>query len=115
MEKGSLKTSKKYASDTALIIPNERVAHKLTAKSEPGLVRSTTHPLLDDIDDSVPRYEEYLFAAETLENIVNEGTFVGTINSKFQWHPGANQVSREMSDKVLKLVYGTMKCKINSK
>jgi hypothetical protein len=80
--------------------------------SEPT-ISTRKHTLLDEEDDNPPHtYYEYLFAAETLENIVNEGAFVGTIRSKLKWY-GNNQVGREMSDRVLKLVYGTMKCILN--
>lgn len=79
-------------------------------KSVPNLYRSDSRTN-DETESQIKHfYYEYLFAAETLENIVNEGLFVGSIISKFQWHSGANQVNREMSERVLKLVYGTMKC-----
>jgi hypothetical protein len=94
-----------YASDSALQQPLKRIiGHSI---SEPILTRK--HPLLDETDEKVPHaYYEYLFAAETLENIVNEGAFVGTIRSEKSRRGG-----REMSDRVLKLVYGTIKCKLS--
>ncbi|KAJ3275849.1 putative 28S rRNA (cytosine-C(5))-methyltransferase [Terramyces sp. JEL0728] len=96
------------------IQPNDnRVQRKLNrnAISEPNLQKK--HPLLDASDDRITHtYHELLFAAETLENIVNEGAFVGTVRSKFKWLAGEKDleyVGKEMSDRVLKLVYGTMK------
>ena len=49
-----------------------------------------------------------------LENIVNEGAFVGTLRSRFKWLASEKSqfVGRDISDRVLKLVYGTMKCKL---
>jgi hypothetical protein len=97
-----------YASDSAIQKPLVKriIGHSI---SEP-VMSSRKHPLLDEADEVTPHsYHEYLFASETLENIVNEGAFVGTIRSRLKWH-GKNHVGREMSDRVLKLVYGTMKC-----
>lgn len=99
----------RFASDGVLTKPKP-IQKDRNAVSEPNLT-AKRHPLLDETDENIPcTYHEYLFAAETLENIVNEGTFVGTIQSRYKWH-GKNQIGREMSDRVLKLVYGTMKCK----
>ncbi|KAJ3322853.1 putative methyltransferase nsun7 [Boothiomyces sp. JEL0866] len=97
----------------ALNINEHQKQRKLNrnAVSEPNLQKK--HPLLDSSDEkTVHTYHELLFAAETLENIVNEGAFVGTIRSKFKWLAGEKDldyVGKEMSDRVLKLVYGTMK------
>ena len=99
-----------YASDNALEKSRPKRPNVNNTNSEPNLTSIKRHPLLDEIDDQIPHtFHEYLFAAETLENIVNEGAFVGTIRSRFKC-TGKNQVGREMSDRVLKLVYGTMKC-----
>ena len=106
-----------YHSDPAIttqdlqVVNNEPIQH---SKSEPVLGQQKRHPLLDRDDSSTPHnYHDYLFAAETLENIVNEGAFVGTIKTKYKWFSGPKEndlVSKDMSDRVLKLVYGTMKC-----
>lgn len=95
----------------------EDIVPKRLAKSEPALwTSSPAHPLLDQSDDNKPHhYQDLILAAETLENIVNEGAFVGNIQSKFKWSSGEKQkshIGREMSDIVLKLVYGTMKCNL---
>lgn len=84
------------------------------AKSQPAL--TSRHPLLAEKEDlqTPHNYHEYLFAAETLENIVNESALIGTIRSKYRWFASTREadfVSKDMSDRVLKLVYGTMKCK----
>ncbi|KAH6581589.1 hypothetical protein BASA61_009008 [Batrachochytrium salamandrivorans] len=83
------------------------------AKSEPAISTHKSHPLLDSFEDTRPHtYNELILAAETLENIVNEGTFVGSIRSRYKMYGKAHEPmhsGREMSDQVLKLVYGTMK------
>jgi hypothetical protein len=81
----------------------------LETKSEPNL---KSHPLLNYSDDFTPiSYGDLILAGETLENIVNEGTYIGTIKSKLRASTGTtSSPSREMSSRVLKLVYGTMKC-----
>ena len=83
------------------------------AKSEPTLSLRKPHPLLDTSDDSHSySYNELILAAETLENIVNEGTLIGSIRPEFRSlnKIGVEHSGREMTDHVLKLVYGTMKC-----
>ncbi|KAL5032021.1 hypothetical protein BDV3_000619 [Batrachochytrium dendrobatidis] len=81
-------------------------------KSEPSL-SCKSHPLLDTLNDCTPHtYNELILAAEILENIVNEGTFVGSIRSRYKMFGKTHEpehAGREMSDRVLKLVYGTMK------
>nr|KAJ3419985.1 hypothetical protein HK105_006256 [Polyrhizophydium stewartii] len=84
------------------------------SKSEPTLSSSSpspsqrkSHPLLDTLEDNTPHtYNEIMLAAETLENIVNEGTFVGSIRARFKLYakqPDVEHAGREMSDRVLKL------------
>lgn len=98
---------KKYASEGIL-----RSTKKLSVfHSEPNLKK---HPLLELEDEETPHtFHEYIFAAETLENIVNDGNFVGTIKSRYKWFSppkDSDHVTKAVSDRVLKLVYGTMKC-----
>jgi hypothetical protein len=105
-----------YHSEGALYVPKSQQVDKdrifdgsylHETKSDPCLSPRKSHPLLNYSDDFKPiTYGELILAAETLENIVNEGTFIGTIRSKFK----TSTSSREMSNRVLKLVYGTMKC-----
>ncbi|KAJ3373954.1 putative 28S rRNA (cytosine-C(5))-methyltransferase [Kappamyces sp. JEL0680] len=105
MEKQSLRP---YHSDPAIQHHGDFYHEKpLHAQSEPVLFSQKRHPLLEEDDDSTPHsYNDYLFAAETLENIVNEGAFVGTIRTKFKWFAGGKEtghINRDMSDRVLKL------------
>ena len=84
----------------------------VTAKSEPTM-RRKIHPLLDDSDENQPHsYADLLLAAETFENIVMEGTLIGaTIRSRLSiLGRRISKESRQMNNRVLKLVYGTMKC-----
>jgi hypothetical protein len=104
---------RQYVSDSALPPihqhPDFPVVH---SKSEPTISLQKRHPLLDEDDLTPHTFHEYLFAAETLENIVNEGAFVGNIRSNLKWFTPKEKslISRDMTDRVLKLVYGTMKC-----
>lgn len=85
--------------------------HLTTATSEPTLSPRKSHPLLDDLDDPNPHtYAELLLAAETLESIVAEGVLVGATVRRFKGGTKGGE-GGGMSDRVLKLVYGTMKCK----
>ncbi len=98
-----------YHSTTSL--PTEKALGKFNltrvAKSEQVLSPRKSHPLLNYHDDGIPhRYDELVLAAETLENIVNEGSFIGTIHSSWK----RSHETKAMSDRVMKLVYGTMKC-----
>ncbi|KAJ3108876.1 putative 28S rRNA (cytosine-C(5))-methyltransferase [Phlyctochytrium planicorne] len=118
-----------YKSDTSLL-PNvgrtdsDRAAgHRpvlVMTQSEPALNQGRKpHPLLDDSGIGDPHtYNELLVAAETLENIVMEGihgTTAGAIRRFKGFSHGSqndeNKPSsgREMSDRILRLVYGTMK------
>ena len=84
-----------------------------TAKSEPSLSKRKLHPLLDDDFGNKPHsYNELILAAETLENIVMEGTLVGaTIRSRLALlGKKAKKDSSQMTNRVLQLVYGSMKC-----
>ncbi|KND03793.1 uncharacterized protein SPPG_08917 [Spizellomyces punctatus DAOM BR117] len=81
------------------------------AASENNLRKSLS--LMEDLDDNQSHnFGEFLVAAETLENIVNESVFVGAAPLK---RTKSGQVDHaaiwreNMGDKVLKLVYGTMK------
>ena len=83
---------------------------------------SSTASLFSDLDDPVPHtYAELLLAAETLENIVTEGVLVGATVRRFKGFgsgiKGLGNDEKEggagkegMNERVLKLVYGTMKC-----
>ncbi|KAI8927514.1 hypothetical protein BC831DRAFT_452189 [Entophlyctis helioformis] len=115
-----------YHSESSLLpgpsASEQRPTSTLRLKSEPVLSTRKAHPLLDTDDDHTQQtYNELILSAETLENIVNEGTFVGPIRSRSSISKmghargqsgGEHEVQhagREMSDRVLKLVYGTMK------
>jgi hypothetical protein len=107
-------TFRPYNSENSLYLTAGReqtngTKYLLETKSEPNL---KYHPLLNYSDDFTPiSYGDLILAGETLENIVNEGTFIGTIKSKLRTSTGTTSGSnREMNSKVLKLVYGTMKC-----
>ncbi|KAI8823776.1 S-adenosyl-L-methionine-dependent methyltransferase [Fimicolochytrium jonesii] len=79
--------------------------------SSSALQRS--HSLLDDLDaEEQHTCAEILLAAETLENMVNESVFVGAApyRKMKSGNLGQSALWRDnMGDKVLKLVYGTMK------
>jgi hypothetical protein len=117
MEGELLSQARLYKSDPAIQIRKFEFSAPIHAISEPLIVHRRRHPLLDDDDSTSPHsYHDYLFAAETLENIVNDGAFLGTIKTKYKWLSGPQEncfVSKEMSDRVLKLVYGTIKCNHN--
>ncbi|KAI8906764.1 S-adenosyl-L-methionine-dependent methyltransferase [Gorgonomyces haynaldii] len=71
-----------YYSETALHRPKKYQISR-DAKSEPQLSVRKSHPLLNFTDDSIPvKYGELILAAETLENIVDEGSFVGPIRAR---------------------------------
>jgi hypothetical protein len=63
-----------------------------------------SHPLLNQ--DTPPSANELSLAAEALENIVADGSL---IQSSKKSKNLANE-GRELSDRVLSIVYGTMKC-----
>lgn len=89
---------------------SKKPEQRLVTQSEPNLHAKKSHPLLDDNEDDTPHtYNEVILAAETLENIVEEGAFAGGLRARFMTHQ-QRHAGREMSDRVLKLVYGTMKC-----
>ncbi|KAJ3209744.1 hypothetical protein HDU67_005963 [Dinochytrium kinnereticum] len=122
---------RQYRSDTSLIPDVNRTQSDRAAghrpllvgtQSEPALSQGRKpHPLLDDTGLGDPHtFNDLLVAAETLENIVMEGihgTTAGAIR-RFKGFGGAaaagetksvGTVGREMNDKILRLVYGTMK------
>ncbi|KAJ3151516.1 putative 28S rRNA (cytosine-C(5))-methyltransferase [Geranomyces variabilis] len=88
-----------------------RAASNASYGSDSSLHRS--HSLIDDLDEADQHTcGEILVAAETLENLVNESVFVGAAPLK---RGKSGQLENpsvwrdNMGDKVLKLVYGTMK------
>lgn len=111
MERGPL--VRRFVSESAIYTnaaASDLNPEPLHSKSEPVLTKR--HPLLDLDNDDPHTYHEYIFAAETLENIINEGNFIGTIKSRYSWFSpskSASYANRAVGDKVLKLVYGTMK------
>ncbi|KAI8906571.1 S-adenosyl-L-methionine-dependent methyltransferase [Powellomyces hirtus] len=117
-QRGSQGSLRAYHSDISLA-PGGPSASKLSRSgsslqygSDSSLQRS--HSLLDDLDAADQHTcGEILLAAETLENIVNESVFVGaapTMRRGRSGHLEHGSVWRDnMGDKVLKLVYGTMK------
>ncbi|KAJ3268833.1 putative 28S rRNA (cytosine-C(5))-methyltransferase [Borealophlyctis nickersoniae] len=85
-----------------------------SAASDSALLQhQKSHPLFDDLNDPQPHtYGELLLAADTLEDIVTEGVFVGANVRRFRGfgHREEEHGSKDvMTDRVLKLVYGTMK------
>jgi hypothetical protein len=108
MERGVL--TRTYFSDGALTLSTKPIA-EFSSKSEPALSTGKKHPLLEYANEGTPHgYFEYLIAAQIIENIVNDGSFIGSIRSRFKWHSDKKQMGKQMSDTVLKLVYGTIKC-----
>ena len=105
-------TTRQYQSEPALYATKKEGVFNLafkSVKSEPAIASRKSHPLLNYQDDDKPQsYADLVLAAETLENIVNEGSFIGTIKARFK----SSDSGREMNDHVLKLVYGTMKCSL---
>ena len=103
----SLKASRRVFKSEGDILKSSGSADNevLKSKSESYLSTRKSHPLLNFDDDfSKSHYGDIILAAETLENIVNEGSFIG-------YRAVAKSAGcREMSNNVLKLVYGTMKC-----
>ncbi|KAJ3148353.1 putative 28S rRNA (cytosine-C(5))-methyltransferase [Geranomyces michiganensis] len=106
-----------YHSDISLA-PGGPSATKLTRAgsnasygSDSSLQRS--HSLIDDLDEADQHTcGEILVAAETLENLVNESVFVGAAplrRGKSGQLENPSVWRDNMGDKVLKLVYGTMK------
>ena len=83
-----------------------------SSKSEPAL-KTKSHPLIADADYT-PSCIELYAASETLENIVAEGNLVGASVKRYRGLDNASESSKDVSDKVLEIVYGTMKCKIES-
>ncbi|KAJ3417169.1 hypothetical protein HDV05_006375 [Chytridiales sp. JEL 0842] len=107
-----------YHSDTSIYQDAGRTAaaHAAGARplfetqSDPAISSRKPHPLLDDADIGRPyTSNELVLGAETLENIVAEGAHLGATLRRFRSDAGARNVGREMSDRVLRLVYGTMK------
>lgn len=106
-------TQKKYHSESSLVNDHKfqsYVPSKLiSAFSAPSLV-TKLHPLLDDQDENKPTsYSDILLAAETLENILIEGTLIG---ASLKSRMASTKEYGKMNNRVLKLVYGTMKCNI---
>ncbi|KAJ3378581.1 putative methyltransferase nsun7 [Lobulomyces angularis] len=117
MEKSNLR---QYHSDTSLIpattSPSTNNSKKLGKKffpsqSEPTLsISKKCHPLIGDYEnESPPTCNELFYAAETLENIVQEGSLMGTAINKFRGIGLSDSSTREISDRILSIVYGTMK------
>ncbi|KAJ3322157.1 putative methyltransferase nsun7 [Blyttiomyces sp. JEL0837] len=107
-----------YQSDTSLYLDANKTAASRAAnarplfgaQSEPALSNRKPHPLLDEDISTAYTYSELLLGAETLENIVAEGVYMGATLRRFRSETGDRPKSgREMTDKVLRLVYGTMK------
>ncbi|KAJ3034700.1 hypothetical protein HK097_004417, partial [Rhizophlyctis rosea] len=116
-----------YFSDVSLapsFSPSASLSKPLnTAQSDSLLSQkhSSTASLFSDLDDPTPHtYSELLLAAETLENIVTEGVLVGATVRRFKGFGSGIKDSENdgkesgggkegMNERVLKLVYGTMK------
>ncbi|KAJ3171281.1 putative 28S rRNA (cytosine-C(5))-methyltransferase [Irineochytrium annulatum] len=118
-----------YHSDTSLVpdinrTVSDRAAGNrpllIVAQSDPSLAQARKpHPLQDDAGLGEPHlFAELLLGAETLENIVAEGVHGATAGAMRRFRGFGSMGSlagdgkapgREMSDKVLRLVYGTMK------
>ncbi|KAI9199691.1 uncharacterized protein BJ171DRAFT_570263 [Polychytrium aggregatum] len=81
----------------------------LQARSEPILSSRKPSSFFESVDlDVASSYREIIQAAEVLESIVAEGSLAGiTITKRHSMSQG--ELWREMTDHVLKLVYGTMK------
>ncbi|KAI8610454.1 S-adenosyl-L-methionine-dependent methyltransferase [Chytriomyces sp. MP71] len=80
------------------------------SQSEPTFSHRKPHPLLDDLENGPHSYAELLFGAETLENIAAEGAYAGATMRRYKEgkiQQGA--LGREMTDRILRMVYGTMK------
>jgi hypothetical protein len=110
-----------FHSDTALYPDAYQTASSKAAgarplfgtQSDPAISSRKPHPLLDDADIGKPHtYAELILGAETLENIVAEGAHLGATLRRFRSESNEKHVGREMSDRVLRLVYGTMKCEL---
>ena len=109
-----MENQRKYHSESSLIDPlklqNSIPAKLLSAVSAPSL-GAKLHPLLDDQDENKPTsYIDLMLAAETLENILMEGTLIG---ATFRSRIAPSKEYGKMNCRVLKLVYGTMKCILN--
>lgn len=109
-----MESQRKYLSESSLTqkLGDHLPSKLITTKSAPTL-GAKLHPLLDDQDEDKPTsYSDLLLAAETLENILIEGTLIGaSLRSRLSQE--ATKKHGKMNTRVLKLVYGTMKCKIN--
>lgn len=99
---------KQYASEPTLFSAN-KVIHTnpllLNTHSLPNLTSSSS--LVDVTEDYVFSRQDLTAAAEILINIVNESQFILS-TSQFKKTLKKNLA---VSDRVLSLVYGTMKCK----
>ncbi|KAJ3251106.1 hypothetical protein HDU77_006135 [Chytriomyces hyalinus] len=81
-------------------------------QSEPAISNRKPHPLLNDFDGGKHSYAELLFGAETLENIAAEGAYAGATMRRYRENAAKGKkevVGREMTDRILRMVYGTMK------
>jgi hypothetical protein len=111
-----------HHSDTDLIPDVHKTATQRAAgarpllgtQSEPAISQRRPHPLLDDGDSEPHSSSELLLAAETLENIAAEGIYMGAtmrrLKMGYSEMDGEKHTGREMNDRILRLVYGTMKC-----
>ncbi|KAI9343907.1 S-adenosyl-L-methionine-dependent methyltransferase [Zopfochytrium polystomum] len=88
----------------SLSLPMRPVGQLFPFRSEPAISHSKN---LDDDEGPRLRYSELLLGAETLEGIVAEGIYKGITMRKV--NHARKQAGREMTDRVLRLVYGTMK------
>ncbi|KAJ3209940.1 putative methyltransferase nsun7 [Entophlyctis luteolus] len=84
----------------------EKPHHLQASQSEPVLASRKNHPLLEDDLSNIPySYAELLYGAETLENIAADGFYTGNTLKQLKIVPNG----AEMTDRILRLVYGTMK------
>lgn len=96
--------------------PRLALPYNLIASHSEPTIRKKTHPLLEeDLECSKNgyNYAELLLAAETFENIVMEGTLVGANIRRRLSLLGQSSGAKEagkMNSRVLRLVYGAMKC-----
>lgn len=107
---------RKYFSESSLLKHQklqDSLPSKLTSALSAPSLGSRLHPLLDDQEEDRPTsYSDLLLAAETLENILMEGTLIG-VSLRSRLSQASSKEYRKMNSRVLKLVYGTMKCMIN--
>ncbi|KAI9352890.1 S-adenosyl-L-methionine-dependent methyltransferase [Obelidium mucronatum] len=126
MNANTSQLQKQYKSESEITVSNLKSTQYnsggrflYAAQSEPTISTRKPHPLLDDDESATPHtYSELLFGAETLENIAAEGVYAGATMRRFRESAAQSngsssnnkgQKSQEMNDRILRMVYGTMK------